>query len=238
MPVREPRGNMYPKGLIDGIWNIIAGCEHDCIYCYLKYMAFSPSFDFTFRDKYLNDDLEKWNGKRLFAGSSGDIWTAPEEYVDRMLEKMRQYPEVEFFFQSKAPENYIHYIDRFPKKSILATTLETDLETGTFLYHKWGISKAPSIFDRWEAMCSFRTMEGLLTFPRIITVEPVLKFEPENMLHMLKLCDPYLVIVGANTSPCDLEEPTADDLEKLFAGLDALGINHLKKANLTRIYDG
>jgi len=132
--------------------------------------------------------------------------TVPEDAIARVLEHCNDYPDNMYLFQSKNPKRFNEFLKQFPPNYILGTTLETNE------YYSDDISKAPSLKERAEALYGYC---GCL---RMVSVEPVLAFDPIPFARMILSTSPLFVSIGADSQNCDLKEPSANDI-KILVGL-------------------
>lgn len=217
--INKTRGNMY--GFVYGTWNPIQGeCEHDCLYCFMKQF---PLGKLKLNPKTLNDDLGG-EFKFLFVGSSTDMFASnvPKKWIEAVLEKCNEYPDNRYLFQTKNPERFREFIHLFPEGSILCITLESNLD--------YNVSKAPKMKDRVEA---FKNIHG---FEKMITIEPIIDFEEQEFLEMIKEIDPDFINVGADSKNSKLIEPKKDKIEWLIKQIELMSDTKLiPKDNLKRL---
>lgn len=214
------RGNMYPW--VTHTLNIIKGrCPHGCLYCYMKrfwHKMKEPYLD----ERCLHTDLG--SGNIIFVGSSIDMWAnaIPDEWILRVLEHCRQYPNNTYLFQSKNPFRFARFRDLFPPKTILGTTLETNRD--------YNFSKAPQPRLRAEAL---RSWNGT-GIKKMISIEPIIDFDLHKFSTMISLCEPIFVSIGADSKGNNLPEPPAWKIEKLIEELKKFTEVKVKK-NLERL---
>ena len=103
----------------------------------------------------------------IWVGSSGDISFI--EYPDmlKILNRIEEYPDRTFFFQTKNPKFFWDYI--FPFNTILGITLESNV------YYR-GISNAP---NPWKRVFNFASLEHPRKF---VTIEPIMEFDFDQFL--------------------------------------------------------
>ena len=195
--LNKQKGNMY--GFVTHTWNVIKGkCVHDCSYCYMKRF---PQKDLWFDESELKTDLGK--GNFIFIGSSTDMFAenVPSIWINKILEHCNKYPENTYLFQSKNPDNFFNF--EFPDKTILGTTMETN----------WNLvgCKAPSPRDRAEAMAQLEDYE------KMITIEPIVDFDTDYFIDLIKMAKPKWVNIGADSnSKLTLKEPSKEKVLKLI----------------------
>ena len=85
------------------------------------------NFEPTFLEGQYHRILPK-KPQRIFVGSMSEIWHWQEEWIERVIEKVKQYPQHTFQFLSKYPEEvYANWV--WPKNCWLGITVtkETDM---------------------------------------------------------------------------------------------------------------
>jgi len=183
-----------------------------------------PQKELHFDEKELKTDLGE--GNYIFVGSSCDMWAEdiPNEWIDRTLNHCIKYPKNIYLFQSKNPERFIKFRDKFLElQCILGTTMETDKQE---LLNK--ISKAPTINERSDAM----TIKG---FRKFITIEPIIDFNLNSFVSEIRRTRPEFVNIGAdsNSNP-NLPEPSWEKVQQLIKELETFTKVNLKD-NLKRL---
>lgn len=204
MVLNKRKGNMYPW--VTHTWNPIKGCKHACRYCYVKELETRYQYDAS--PRFVEEELKMnlGNSKVIFIGSTGDMWG---EWVDslnieQVLEHCRRFDN-EYVFQSKNPARFLEFIDRFPMKSIVGTTIETD----RYLER---ISEAPDISNRVRAMKRIKCR-------KFISIEPVLQFDLERLVRMIFEIQPSFVTIGADSKNHNLLEPNGEQVRQLLKRL-------------------
>ena len=112
-------------GFVTHTLNPIKGiCSHDCKYCYMKRWGHLKTLRLD--QKELNTDLGE--GNFIFVGSSTDMWARNIRigWIKKVLNLCNNFPENKYLFQSKNPSRFKEYLDKFPKKTVLCTTIETN----------------------------------------------------------------------------------------------------------------
>jgi hypothetical protein len=136
----------------------------------------------------------------------GDVAFCKPEWMQRILERIRQLPDRTFLIQSKNPGILNDY--RFPGNVFLGTTIETNRDE---LYV--GISKAPLPSQRFEAMLRLSHSR------KIVTIEPVLDFDVEIMAEWVHRIKPETCYVGYDSKKNYLPEPELAKVEALMEKL-------------------
>jgi hypothetical protein len=176
-----------------------------------------------FDERELKTDLGENNF--IFIGSSCDLFAAdiPEAWIVKTLEKANQYNN-QYFVQSKNPgrfEKFIKFMD--PVKYTLCATIETN-------YSFKQMGTAPDPEQRSNAMA--RLPEE---YRKMITVEPIMKFDLKTLSYLILVCNPTQVNIGADTGGNHLPEPSPEKISALVEALRPFTEVRLK-ANLGRLY--
>ena len=211
--LNKSKGDMYK--FVDFTWNPIKGlCSHNCKYCYMKRF---PQPELHLDEKDLKTDLGKDN--KIFVGSSTDMFAdnVPDEWIQRVLQHCSFYDNT-YYFQTKNPIRFIQGNLRFPIKSILGTTIETNYSS---LIEKY--SKAPT----------FR----LYKFLNFVTIEPIMDFDLKELVGIINRINPDFVNIGADSKNHHLPEPTYEEVMELKKELEKFTIVNLKD-NLKRLKNG
>ena len=217
MSLRESKGNMYPW--VTHTWNPISGlCRHACLYCYMRRYPLRPV---RLKAEDLREDLG--SGRVIFVGSGTDMFAfnIPNAWIKAVLLHCRFYPGNQYLFQSKNPWKFTFFNGLYPANTIFGTTLESDIG-----YQD--LSQAPLPAARVEAMGSLKWLR------RMVSIEPVLRFNPKKFINMIKAIKPEFVSIGADSQGHKLPEPTPRELEALIGALRGFTEIKLKK-NLGRI---
>ncbi|MCJ7829055.1 MAG: phage Gp37/Gp68 family protein [Dehalococcoidia bacterium] len=214
MGLNKQVGNMY--GFVTHTWNPIRGeCPHDCAYCYMKVYK-QPELHFA--EEEMRTKLGHHNF--IFVGSSTDMWAeaVPDLWIAKVLNYCRNNDTYnKYLFQSKNPARFYGQI--FPDDTILATTIETN--------RPYEISKAPTVEARKEAMCQ-------LFSPKMVSIEPIMDFDLDVMVEMIKFIQPEFVSIGADSKGHNLPEPSPEKTQELIKALQGIAIVKIKE-NLNRI---
>jgi len=212
------RGYMYRDCVLQ--WNVFVGCRFDCIYCVKSFKlqmkrlkrVCSRCYNYEphFHPERLNRSLPRTSGDEfIWACSSGDITFAKPEWMHKILEVIRRYPDRTFLLQTKNPIVFKYY-EPYPANVVLDTTIETNRDD---LY--WGISKAPLPSERFK---DFLTVEHPRKF---VTIEPVLEFDLEELVRWIRRISPERVYLGYDSKNCNLPEPELQKVLELERQLKA-----------------
>ena len=204
-------------------WNPIKGkCLHDCSYCYMKTI---PQYQhLLLAENEFKTDLG--NGNRIFIGSSTDAFAedVPSEWIVRILDYCYQNHNAEapnaYLLQSKNPKRFLEFIDHpIMERVIFCTTIETNR------FYPEIMNKAPRIEERVEAMEEI----ARLGRPTMITAEPLMQFDHEEMVSFIRRCSPKLVNIGKESKGrVKLPEPTQEEVQQLIAELKSFANVNVK----------
>jgi len=213
--LNKSKGNMYPW--VNATWNVIKGkCPHDCSYCYMKRY---PQKELHFDEKELNTNLG--SGNTIFVGSSCDMWArgVSNKWIERVVIHCSYFPYNHYLFQTKNPGRFIKFADVLPVSTMLGCTIESN-RYSTF-------SDAPPALIRKEAMQE-------LVYPKMISIEPIMDFDLDDMVRWIQESNPEFVSIGADSGNNHLPEPSADKVKALIEGIrDFTGVK--VKDNLKRL---
>lgn len=211
--MNKQKGNMYTD--VTHTWNGIKGkCPHNCSYCYMRGFRVG---ELRLDEKSLEDNLGK--GNIIFVGSSTDMWAekVPSEWIERVLEHCRNFDN-KYLFQSKNPKRFKEFRGKFPEKTILGTTIETN--------RNYMVSDAPSPAHRYIDMPYFTDI--------MISIEPIMDFDMKTFLTWIRILKPKYVSIGADSKGHKLPEPDKDTLKRFIRKLKK--ITEVKpKSNLGRL---
>ena len=218
MGLNKQTGNMYD--FVDFTWNPIKGkCENDCVYCYMK--KWGKQKPIRIVEKEFSEfiaDMKKYGDKqKIFVGSSCDILAnnIPSKWIKIVLEFCGAFNNT-YLIQSRNPERILDF--SFPHKIIIGTTIESNRD-----YPE--ISKAPKIKERIKAMIKLKEMG----FNTMVTIEPVLDFDVDELVPMIKIMEPKWVNLGADSGGHKLPEPSKEKLLELMSRVDIRQKKNLKR---------
>lgn len=216
----NPSGNMYQ--FVTHTWNVVKGkCYHNCKYCSLK--KWGEQKDTFFDERELNSDLG--SDRFIFVGSACDMFAKNIALSDirKVLDHCKKYDN-KYLFQSKNPIRIYTSKEYLPKNSIICTTLETNRVYPAIM------GQCPSPDERSIAM------KLLNKFEKHVTIEPIMDFDTDKFIEMIKYCNPTQVNIGADSCNTGLPEPSRD---KLLDFIEKLGsfTKIENKRNLDRIID-
>jgi len=137
-------------GWCDITWNSVWGCLNNCKYCYARkiskrfwnqmyrnefnyYYKKHPGWVWTrdqlgglwnFKPTFLESQFDKKFPKKpqkIFVGSMSEIAHWKKEWIEKVIEKTKEYPQHAFQFLTRNPEIYSKY--EFPKNCWLGITI-------------------------------------------------------------------------------------------------------------------
>lgn len=225
MASNESKGNMYEWAKP---WNPLGGeCMHNCSYCSTKKWKRFPVMADKYSDKpRLYSDLFKLPKKpaTIFVCAQNDLFANNVSwiFIKRILKECHKNPQHEYFFQTKNPDRYLSFLGDFPKDSILCTTIETNRWYPDIMHN----SPHPEL--------RVSAMNKIQAFEKQVTIEPIMDFDPYEMISMIKFAGPLKVNIGADSKGNHLPEPSK---EKLLSLIDELNMFTIidQKRNLQRL---
>jgi len=212
-------------------WNVFVGCKYHCIYCEksfrlqmkrqkhncMKCYNYVPHF----HPERLMQQLPRTHGDQfIWACSSSDIAFAEKEWMEAILERIRQMPDRTFLFQTKNPICFERY--SWPENVVLDVTIETNQNEGYRL-----VSTAPLPSQRYQDYLK-------IDFPRkFVTIEPILEFDMGILVDWIRNIGPERVYVGYDSKSCFLPEPElakTEELEKQLSKFTDVKIKEMRVA--------
>ncbi|MDD4154119.1 MAG: hypothetical protein PHT30_01750 [Bacilli bacterium] len=221
MGLNISKGNMYE--FITHTWNTIKGeCFHDCSYCYMK--RWGKLKPVRFDEKELKTDLGI--GNFIFVGSSCDMFAEniPDEWIKKTLKHMEKF-DSKYLLQTKNPTRVLDFIDAcvITDKCVICTTIESNKD---LLEIK---RNSPDVFKRAMAMNELSQI-----IDTYVTIEPIMDFDMDIMVQLIKDCNPKQVNIGADSGHNNLPEPSKEKVLQLVSELQKFTIIH-NKSNLQRL---
>jgi organic radical activating enzyme len=215
--LNKQKGDMY--GFVTHTWNVIKGkCPHNCEYCYMKRF---PQKDIHFDETEFKTDLG--SGNLIFIGSSNDMWAdnISVVWIDKILEHIEKYPGNTYLFQSKNPKRFLEFGSRLMKTNIiLGTTIETN-RNNKFTGGQEAVARA-------ESMCRLESSR------KMVTIEPIMEFDLDELLALIKKANPEFLNIGADSKNHHLPEPSKEKILRLIKYLEKFTKVNLKP-NIRRI---
>jgi hypothetical protein len=177
-----------------------------------------------FDEKELKTDLGKNNF--IFVGSSCDMFaeSIPYEWIIKTLDYCAQYPENNYFLQTKSPDRFSSFLNELKPNFSVCTTLETNRSYGNIM------NNCPSPEDR------ALTFSWIHNCNKYITIEPIMDFDLPEFITMIKHCNPRQVNIGADSSSNrnKLPEPPKEKILELITELEKF-TTVVQKKNLHRL---
>jgi hypothetical protein len=163
--------------------------------------------------------------------SSGDISCLEREWIYKIFDKIKELNHLQFFIQTKNPGFFKNW--SFPENLMMGITLETDLDK---LYKIYKISEAPLPSKRKKDFLQVNIPE------KVVTIEPILKFNLKKLVSWVREIDPVRVYVGYDTKKCLLPEPFLKKTKRLMSELSEftkvkpklLREPHIKSLSITK----
>lgn len=224
MGLNKSKGNMY--SFVTHTWNTIKGkCPHNCSYCYMK--RWGEQKPVRLDGKELKTNLGE--GNFIFVGSSCDMFAFGicSQWISKTLCVMDKYPDNKYLFQTKNPET-MRFLssrggvdrNRCWDNVTACTTIETNRH-----YKQMGYTRTTR--DRAWAMSQ-------ISLPKFVTVEPVMDFDPKEMVELLKLTGATQINIGCDSGGNNLPEPSKEKVENLIYEVGKFTKIHNKR-NLGRL---
>ena len=157
-------------GWCNTTWNPVWGCLNNCEYCYARKIAkfrygVITEKEYRYTHKYLINSHIEWKvlenrlkgfkptflhshfnkkfpkkPQRIFVGSMSEIYYWEDKWLEKVLEKVKLYPQHTFQFLTKYPQVYLNY--DFPKNCWLGTTVTTNIDAKYLsIFHNIGAVK-------------------------------------------------------------------------------------------------
>jgi len=272
--MQKAKGNMYQwvthtvNPLGGGMGPTKGGCLNDCLYCYMRRLHEKKAVvasKYEGKPRIWEKEMKGWGkGKTIFVQNCSDLFAndVPDEIIMQILDHAKKFDNT-YLFQSKNPARILDFLDFFPPKTILCTTLETNREVDGI----WS-KECPTPFVRGLAMYQIRQQRPDIRLS--ITIEPIMDFDLEAMKSWVEDVKPEFMSIGAdsdlkcrdcgygkgehdsyiyrgkNTCPkCGSENITnlhgipepknADKIKELISAIKAYGVEVKIKDNLKRL---
>ena len=218
--------------LVDGkpmkTWNPFKGCLFFCIYCWARDLAegklshldkYWDGFFPAFHEREIKRKFKP--GQFVAVSLMGDVYWAKPEWRDAILERIGQFLDTNFLFQSKAP--VLFNSADWPKLENIyyGTTIETNRD--------YGLSLAPPPYDR------YRCFAGLSHARKLVSIEPICDFDLEVMVKWMREIKPEIIEVGADNYRHHLPEPPWSKVAQLLKELGEICPNVVEKEGLERL---
>jgi len=206
------------NGEVFKTWNPVTGCLHGCLYCWARMLAErlkrrgSKKYREGFTPMLHSSTLK--SGPRgagnIFVCDMGDMWGpwVPRDWIEKVLEKLRQKPEVTPWFFTKNPARYREFLDKMPENAVLGVTIETNREYDVYR----STTRPPRPFARYYY---FTTVPWER---KAVAVEPVMDFDVSSLALWIKMIRPMVVFIGYDNYPKEhppLPEPETSKVYEL-----------------------
>jgi len=178
---------------VDWTATYFQGCNHDCVYCWTKFMPGGPISHVPRLMQTDEHQIIKGKTGICFLNSAHDTFAAciPDSWIMAQLRWIGRQPEgLVFYLQSQnlwRAQGYMPWLKKLQDRIIIGTTIQTNDEELVK-----SVSNAPSIFSRYQCMLRF----GVEGFRLRLALEPLFKFNLRNLRDMVFDIKPELVEVG------------------------------------------
>jgi protein gp37 len=200
-------------------------CPHRCSYCYVATNKYGRNARYQGPLRLIPAELavRYGEGKSIFVEHCNDLFASavPDDAIRKILAHCCQWPDNAYVFHTKNPARYASYLDLMPPNRTLGMTAETNRPSH-------GISVAPDPMDR---LAAFASLPG----PRLVTVEPIMKFDLPEFVDGIVNARPDMVFVGADSKGAGLPEPSRAEVLALLDTLRSAGLDVREKWNLARL---
>jgi len=168
--------------------------------------VFPAGFTPTFYPSRLDEPKKLKKPAKIFTVSMGDLFGewVPQQWIDAVLQVVRECPQHIFIFLTKNPARYEDY--EWPANCWLGTTVESSYTASRLV-----------CMSKIKAAVRFVCFEPLLG--------PVAKFDLENLKDM------HWVIIGAQTGP-GAQTPDAEWIQTIIGQAKAYNVPLFLKDNL------
>lgn len=225
----ESRSRMFQVGGKPMVtWNVFVGCDFQCTYCNARQLALtrlknSPRYKDGFKPHLVEEELKRTfrPGQFIFVAYMGDISFASQHEVNKIVTRIRQFPETNFLVQSKDPDCFFRLGIPAPQNVYLGTTIETNRD-----YH---LTKAPSPIKRLYGLKYYQLNR------KFLSIEPIMDFDIDHLTGWVELLQPDIIEIGADNYHNSLPEPPWEKVEKLLEGLENICPTVVRKVGLERL---
>jgi protein gp37 len=173
-------------------------------------------------EKELRADLGQYNF--IFVCSGCDLFhpDVPDQWIERIVDYTKIFDN-RYLWHTKNPQRYLNWRESFGKNDVLCVTIETNY----YIQEIMGNALAPE--KRANAVAALP-----VEYRRMITVEPVMKFNLKEFSSMILCVQPDQVNIGADSGNNKLPEPSAKEINSLVRVLEKYTKVVLKE-NLKRL---
>jgi DNA repair photolyase len=219
---------MFP--FISDTCNPIGGYCYDCGYCYIHGGKGMKKRYGQIRDKYTgNHELydsvlsKKFKkGKFVFQSDCIDIFhpDIPSWMVRRVLEWIGQ-NDATFLILTKNPKGFLDYVYDLPDNIAIGITCESN--------RTYSLKPLMSQFERLRVFKEISYNDKMKYYPRLISVEPIMRFDMITFFNHISFCKPDCVAVGYDSNYSKLNEPFKAKTLQLIYNLRKSGILVIEK---------
>lgn len=218
---------------ISKTWNPIAGgpCPFNCYKggCWatkLKLTFDMEKYKGAWRIHESQIDRKFKAGEFVFVCDMIDIGAPdiPSEVVDRVLDAMRDQPDVQFLLLTKSDQFYGEYMHDIPDNCVCGITMETDQDIPKEL------TLAPHPEKRLDSLVWLKCYYPMIrTF---IAIEPIMPFS-KDFAKKIERAEPWMVAIGYDNYDNKMPEPTLKETKQLIPQLEkftTLDLKTIRKA--------
>ncbi len=200
-------------------------CPHQCSYCYVGRSKWGRAERYKGEPRIIEKELQvDYNvANTIFIEHMSDMFAEgiKEQWIRDILAHCSRYKNT-YVFQTKNPNRAYGFMDCFPQKFLIGTTIETNRIIPE--------SKAPEPVERYLGIKKFKGEADIF-----ITIEPIIDFDIDELVDWIQKIRPYFVNIGADSKNSGLTEPSPSKLRELIKALQDKGITIKKKTNLQRL---
>ena len=207
--------NKTKIGWCDVTFNPVHGCLQDppCPYCYARKMARrfgDKDFKPTWKQKNFDRPFPK-NPSQIFVNSMSDIACWTDEWIELVLNKIREFPQHTYLFLTKQPECYSKFRSA-PINCWFGVTITDQVAMDRFQKTYWDYSFWPKYTKRKI----FFSVEPLLTdiemdvFPDWIIIGAETGNSKDKIIPKYSWIEDIVVIAGERNIPIFLKENLTD----------------------------
>jgi DNA repair photolyase len=233
MPLNKSKGNMYP--FVNRIWNPVKGeCQYRCGYCYVPriFKRFGKE-----QPKLYLDEAELRKpfgvcGATIFVCDSTDLF-APKvrkNWVFAVFDKAVKVSGMgnRLLWHTKNPARFFELLSEYMEDVDNNVFVDDDALCVTVESNRtYKDTFAPPPLERLNAL---QRWAG----DRMITIEPIMDFDLDIFLKLIKNCKPDQVNIGADSGRNNLPEPPKEKILELIAELEKF-TRVFQKKNLGRL---
>jgi len=211
-------GKMY--NFVTHTANPIAGdCMHKCSYCYVnnlkeRFIKIANKYSGSPRLDELGMLEISGKHKTIFVCDMADLFAdnVPTETIEIILLKCKEKQANKYLFQTKNPKRLLSFIDFFPEKTIICSTIETNRHYAEIM------GNSPKPFERAKELMKIQNLNtGIDIF---ITIEPILDFDLQEFTNLLESIAPKQINIGYDSKQNNLPEPSKEKVSLLITELE------------------